>query len=139
MRQAYVAALRADMIVRRLDSNLLRLLNVATRALDLRMELQAEHLHRRRPRQAHSLLAALPEVLDNIRYLGTQSRCNRQRTAVGMCTAERLVLVGLKFFPAHLSRSGDDEAWVTTAYFLGQSELRRQVSNGTLRPRSASA
>ena len=135
LRQSYVAALRADVIVRRMDTQLASLLRVTTHAEHLRMELQAEHLHVRRPREAHLILAAMNDSLSNIEYVSTQGPCTTRRTAVGRCMDGRLLLIGLKFLGAHLAKSGSDEAWVLTAYYLRENDLRRKLNSGVLRPR----
>jgi hypothetical protein len=130
-----VALLHSDLVAFGLTAGFLRLLEVSSDAVDVRLAVQAEHLWRRREREARSIIGAVPEAMARIKYVGRREAIGRVvRTAVGECSDHRLLRCVVKFVPAESSRSGKDEAWLVTAYFLGQRELRRLLRRQEIRP-----
>ena len=87
-----------------------------------------EHIAQKRRAELSSLEHALEGVLTRVKYCTGKRRHNAQeRTIVATYTPEKWLVVGLKFV-------GKDEAWVQTAYFIYDKELRREIAKGTLRP-----
>jgi hypothetical protein len=134
-----IAALRADIVVMTLTEHFQAILGVTTSADNLVLPVQGQHIRTSRGREAHVIIDAIPQALARIKYLGQRQPDNIERMAVGEYKLGRLLLVGVRFLPAERARSKRDEAVVTTAYFLRNSELRRLLRRGQLRPVTSGA
>jgi hypothetical protein len=132
--RSYVAALCADLVVLKLYSQFLSIFGVITEACDIRLRNQGRHIHIRRTREAHLIIEAIPQALTHVKYVGRRYPDKHIYTAVGKSESRYLLLVGIEFVRAESAPSGKDEAWVTTAYFLKEPELRRQLRKQVLRP-----
>jgi hypothetical protein len=130
-----VPLLQSDLVAFGLTSSFLSLLGVSTQAVDVRFSVQAEHLWRRREREARSIIDAIPEAMARVKYIGGRDTSQRtERIALGECSGNRLLCCIIKFVPAQHAKSGTDEAWMSTAYFVRQAELRRLLRRKGIRP-----
>lgn len=127
--------LLSDHLAFALSAGLLSALQVATNATHARAAVQAEHLWKRRPTVARDLISRLPEAAENVEYVGTL--CGSEpgiRRFVGRSKNRQLVFCALKFLVATAGRSGEDEVWLRTAYYIGQGELHRLLQRRKLKP-----
>jgi hypothetical protein len=105
------------------------LLGVQTYAVSLLLPTQGAHIGQRRRAQRSEIIAALPEALQRIEYIGAQGP--HKFSAVGRCGTDCLLFMALKFL--HGGQSQRDEAWISTAYFVGDASLGRKVRAEQLR------
>jgi hypothetical protein len=130
-----IAALQSDLVAFKLTGEMVSLLGISTLAVDVLISVQAEHLWRRREREAREIIEAIPKAVSRIQYIGGRDANARViRTIVGAASNHSLLRCIVKFVPAQSARSGTDEAWLLTAYFLGQTELRRLLRRKDVRP-----
>lgn len=130
-----IALLQSDLVAFTLTSDFLSLVDVASEAVDVRISVQAEHLWKRREREARSIIDAIPEAMARIKYVGRRDANGRiVRTVIGECSGRKFLRCIIKFVPAKLARSGRDEALMLTAYFVGQTELARLLRRRDVRP-----
>ena len=133
-RQNHMLVLRADLQVMKLSADLLSALSVTSSAEHLMFSVQGLHIREKRKHEAQAIIAAIPRALEELNYCGLRDAEKQIHTAVGHHGLGGYLLVGIKFIPASRARSKRDEAWVTTAYFLGSSELRRLLRREKLNP-----
>jgi hypothetical protein len=89
-------------------------------------EKQAEHVWKRRPREARGIVLALPGVISRIKYVGRiPGKHHPQESSLVLRRTTSSYCASLKFVSATKARSGADEAWLKTAYFAGAKEIRR--------------
>ena len=138
LRQSHSFTLHAHLQVSNLTLELLSALGVTTAAQHLLLSVQGEHIRKRRKSEAQAIIAAIPHALEHLRFIGRRSAEKEVHIVVGQRRVGRTLLVGIKFVPANRARSDRDEAWVTTAYFVRDAEVRRLLRNGQLRPVRAS-
>jgi hypothetical protein len=130
-----IALLQSDLVAFVLTSVFLSLIDVSSEAVDVRIAVQAEHLWKRRRREARLIIDAIPEAMARIKYIGYRHAVGRiVRTVIGECLDHQLLCCIIKFVPARSARSGKDEAWMLTSYFVRQSELSRLLRRQDVRP-----
>jgi hypothetical protein len=135
-----IAAVTANRFVGTLTPNLLAAIYVLTSAQDLLMAYNTEqHIWDEHKQDAEAIIDALAPSLSRVRYRTEKRRAiSDERTIVSAHppgpAPGRWLLIGLKFLPHHRSRSRQDEAWVTTAYFINETELHRQIRQQHLSP-----
>lgn len=134
LRQQQLRHLQAHVQVGKLSVELLSTLGVSSKANWLLLSVQGQHIRERRKHEAQVIVMTIPAALDQLKYHGRRKGVGNVHTVVGRSGLGRYLLVGIKFVPARRARSSQDEAWVTTAYFVRQKELKRQLKNGELRP-----
>ncbi|MBI3776814.1 MAG: hypothetical protein HY273_14930 [Gammaproteobacteria bacterium] len=136
-RSNHMRVLRADILVMKLSNELLSIFDVATRPEDLLLWFQGEHIRQRRKHEANAIIEGIPRALTSIKYFGQRIVAGRgnEYTAVGEHKLGCLLLVGIKFVISKNAHSNKDEAWVTTAHFIREAELRRLLRKGAVHPR----
>jgi len=131
-----IALLQSNLVAFLLTNDFLSLIDVVSDAVEVRCFAQAEHIWKRREAEAQSIIDALPDAMARIKYVGHRDVISAGivRTAIGECSDRRLILCGIKFLPAKGAWSGKDEAWMSTAYFVGVTELSRLLKRGKIVP-----
>jgi hypothetical protein len=115
-----------------MPDTLATVLGVKTSAASLLLPAQGAHIARQRRDERSEIISALPEALERVEYVeyvGTQAA--HKFVAVGRCRTGRLLFMALKF--VRVGEPARDEAWISTAYFVGNATLRRKVRNKKLR------
>jgi hypothetical protein len=136
-RGAIVAAL-ADCRIGALTEELIVALGVNTtaRSVLISAERQRHILERRQlvsTFDADLALRRLQEALEQRRFLVKDEGSDTTfKVVCWVSSAERYVLVALKFVPSARSKKGDDECWVQTAYPFGTKKFRRFMQSGKL-------
>jgi len=131
-KSAWIAAFVSGVIVSEITKELLAVSGVCTDAKHIVFEKQCFHVYDRRRHEARAIIRGIPEALKNIRYYNARSK-PAEHTFVGKLE-QKYLLVGVKFVPSYRSSSGEDEAWITTAYFLNKKKLRTKLNKNRLRP-----
>ena len=130
-----IAPLTADRIVMQLTEEFLSIIGATSTAKELRLSYnQEQHIREQRGAEAQAVIDGIPNALLQLRYVNRKRRVRREHTVIGSPGPGRPLLVGFKFVPSGRARSKNDEAWVTTAYFLNGLELRKKIRKHRLRP-----
>ena len=143
-RAAIIAAL-ADSRIGALTNDLIAALGVNTTARSVLISAERQrHILKRRQLvstfDADLALRRLHEALEQPRFLlKDESSDTTFKVVCWVSSAERYVLVALKFVPSARSKKGDDECWVQTARPFGKQKFRRFMQSGKLRPLSPPA
>lgn len=132
--RCFPVAIHGRLLVAKISAALLGVIDVATGAEDLLFAAQGDHIRQKSKRDAEAVLKALPEALGNVKYVGRTPGKPNWRHVVGSAAVGKLVFVALKFLPAEKSYTGKDEAWITTAYFIGEREVRRRLGRNKIFP-----
>ena len=130
-----IALLMSNRVAFDLTEGLIVLLEVESDARSALVEKQAEHVWKRRPREAREIVLALPGVISRIKYLGRiPGEHHPTRIVVGATEDSKFLLCIVKFVSAAKARSGADEAWLKTAYFADAKEISRLLGRRVIRP-----
>ncbi len=130
-----IAPLTADRIVMQLTEEFLSIIGATSTAKELRLSYnQEQHIREQRGAEAQAAIDGIPGALLQLRYVNRKRRVRPEHTVIGSPGLGRPLLVGLKFLPSDRTRSKNDEAWVTTAWFLDGQKLRAQIQKNRLRP-----
>lgn len=130
-RAHYVAVFHANILVLELTPEFLAALGASSTAKHLLLSAQGAHIrtHPQHKHEAQEIIQTLPVALKHLRYVG-----RHDHVAVGESSMGRLLYVPIKFVPALRARTGQDEAWVGTAYFIRDADIRRLLQRRKLRP-----
>jgi hypothetical protein len=120
--------------VSKINAALLSLLEVSSHAKDLLLAGHGDHIRRRRRESAPEIIRGIPAALVHVTHVGY--RCSERgvrHVVVGRSDIGKKLLVVLEFRPAESAPTGKDEAWVVTAYYVDDKELRRSLGKKLLR------
>ena len=139
-RAAAIIAALADCRIGALTNELIAALGVNTTATSILISAERQrHILERRQVvstfDADLALRRLQEALEQRRFLVKDEGSDTTfKVICWVSSAERYVLVALKFVPSARSKKGDDECWVQTAHPFGKKKFRRFMQSGKLRP-----
>ena len=135
-RQHSVAAILGNFSVLKLTPDFLSTIEVTTTAIDLVFKEQGQHIRKNHEDMVPAGFEEIPFAMSRIEYKGgsvDKTHNNVLRTAVGRSQDGRWLVLGMKFKPAEYAPSRQDEAWGTTAHFVGESDLPRMIKRWNLR------
>jgi hypothetical protein len=73
------------------------------------------------------------EAFADLRFLKAPQKLAEKFELIGYVgSAQRWLVIAIKFVPAARAKTGVDEWWISTAYPIGEERLRRLQSSGKL-------